>query len=142
MSNYAAVGIIPDDWELSPEAAVDFWGSPTLALLLEMPAAERIRLQLGDIKHNTNDYVYTWGIPDFEAAREMCNVSTEFFCEMFDLTEGQLAILDLGVRSPGFSRLVSMADILGWPLAVFFRNSVELHRVTRLSRKINGALDE
>lgn len=141
------LGKIPKDWYLTESEAVKFWGSATLAHIMEMPAKKRMNLNLSDSPYKDNKYVYSWGVPDFGSARTMCGISEEDFCDFFGFPEAALAVMELGISSPGFSSLVGMADALQWPLAVFFRNGHELHRVTKLSRKVNevaqgGRIDE
>jgi hypothetical protein len=133
---------IPEAWELSHGEAVDFWGSHTLALLMEAQHDDPISKQLlqfyGLNAPSCVDHAYvaTWGLPDVRAAREFVGFDFETFAIYANLPEDTLALIEYGWVILDIEALLNLAREMSWPLGIFFRDEKpEWHQMTRLSRE-------
>jgi hypothetical protein len=126
-------------WFAFPFAkAVAFWGSPTLALIMEAPAGsplqKQFRLSL-DRRARLSTERAGWGVPDIRSARNIAGVSAKRFKARFRFCDDHFDTLELGWACPTIDQAMDMCSTLGWPLGLLFRNiDGKLHRMVELSR--------
>jgi hypothetical protein len=138
------IGDIPKDWFKPLSETIAFWGSASLALLMEAahddPAREAWHNLYGvhtPLEHRFQ-YVRSWGMPDVFAARMMCRIGCVDLAEVIGYTHDALHAIELGWLPLDIDSVLEMTTLLNWPLAVLFRNvDLEWHPRTQLSKRFN-----
>jgi hypothetical protein len=126
-------------FEFPFDSAITFWGSPSLALLMEAPGRSPIQKQFRLISTRQQNKMSTadarWGIPDVRSARKIAGLTAQDFRNIFAMSVANHETLERGWRCPSIQQALDICECLGWPLGLLFRTvDGEFHRMVALSR--------
>lgn len=131
--------LVPQHWRKSIKDAAEIYGSISLALVMEAEADSELRQQmlglyLFDNLRSYDQYLHSWGPPDWKSARKLCGLDLEDLSTLLSLSTQTIEAMEYAWVVPDFGVLLEYVTRLEWPLGVLYRNERDWHHLPTLWR--------